>query len=110
MSKRNTVAKVGKRAVTFAGDDGGDPRPIKSAKPRHVASKGPSARGPPSDERLLTPKETAEFLRCSVSSLNKWRIYGGGPRFVRVESRVRYRFRDVIAYVDTRTCASTSAG
>ncbi len=102
MRKKNTAAKIGKRVVTFG--DGGDPRPVMSAKPRHVASKGPSV------DHLLTPEETAEFLRCSVSSLNKWRVYGGGPRFVRVESRVRYRFRDLIAYVDTKTCASTSSG
>jgi hypothetical protein len=108
MRKKNTVAKVGKQAVTFGDDDSG-PLPIKSAKPRHVASKGPSARGPPFVEHLLTPEETAEFLRCSVSSLNKRRVYGGGPRFVRVGARIRYRFRDLIAYVDAQTCVSTSA-
>ena len=108
MSKRNAITKIGKHVVSIGGD--GDPRPVTSAKPRHVASKGPSARGPPSDDRLLTPEETAEFLRCSVSSLNKRRVYGGGPRFVRVGARVRYRFRDLIAYVDAQTCVSTSAG
>jgi len=81
MRTKNTVAKIGKHVVSISDDS----------------------------SRLLTPEETAEFLRCSVSSLNKWRVYGRGPRFVRVESRVRYRFRDVINYVDTQTRVSTSA-
>jgi|SoiMetStandDraft_2_1073263.scaffolds.fasta_scaffold279825_2 predicted DNA-binding transcriptional regulator AlpA len=59
---------------------------------------------------LLTVAEVAELLRCSVSSLNKWRLSGDGPKFVYVGRRVRYRPADVTAYVVTQTRASTSEG
>ena len=62
--------------------------------------------GPPT---LLTVEETARLLRCSVSSLNKWRLIGRGPHFVYVGSRVRYRPADIAEYVDKQIRASTSA-
>ena len=58
---------------------------------------------------LLTVEETAGVLRCSVSSLNKWRLTGRGPPFVHVESRVRYRTSDLNTYIAGRTVTSTSA-
>ena len=48
-------------------------------------------------EQLLTVQEVAAQLRCSVSSLNKWRLTGNGPRFVYVGARVRYRAADTPA-------------
>jgi predicted DNA-binding transcriptional regulator AlpA len=59
-------------------------------------------------DRLLTVREVAEFLRCSKSSLDKWRLTGDGPRFVCVGSRVRYRASEVIAFIERQTRASTS--
>jgi hypothetical protein len=82
MPKKNTAAKISKHLVSIDGNGNG---------------------------RLLTPGEAAEFLRCSVSSLNKWRVSGRGPPFIKVGVLVRYRFGDVIAYVETQTRASTSA-
>lgn len=58
---------------------------------------------------LLTTPETAEVLRCSKSSLDKWRLKGLGPKFVRVGSRIRYRACDVEEFVSTQTRSSTSA-
>jgi excisionase family DNA binding protein len=84
MGKRNTVAKIGKRVVTFSNHD---QEPI---------------------DRLLTVDEVADLLRCSKSSLDKWRLIGRGPRFVRVGARVRYRPADVASYVAEQTRASTS--
>ena len=48
-------------------------------------------------------------LRCSVSSLNKWRLTGRGPPFVYVGHLVRYRPADLNAYIAARTVTSTSA-
>jgi predicted DNA-binding transcriptional regulator AlpA len=59
-------------------------------------------------EPLLTVRECVHLLRCSVSALNKWRVSGGGPRFVYVGSRVRYRPADIAAYIAEQTRASTS--
>jgi excisionase family DNA binding protein len=63
---------------------------------------------PENGKELLTVGEAAEYLRCSKSSLNKWRISGRGPRFVYVGALVRYRRADVLAYVATRVRSSTS--
>jgi predicted DNA-binding transcriptional regulator AlpA len=59
---------------------------------------------------FLTVQQVAALLQCSVSSLNKWRVFGGGPRFVRVGSRVRYRPSDIAAFVAEQTRSSTSEG
>jgi hypothetical protein len=47
-------------------------------------------------ERLITVKEAAEFLRCSVVSLNRWRGTGNGPPFVRVGRHVKSAIADAI--------------
>jgi hypothetical protein len=57
---------------------------------------------------LLTVEETAAFLRCSESALNKWRLSGRGPQFAYVGALVRYRRADVLAYVAARVRSSTS--
>ena len=110
MAKRNAVQKIGKHIVTFADDpQRGLPKRGPVAGDDTPKSfnflTGRPATGPP----LWTVQEVAAFLRCSVSSLNKWRLSGLGPRFVRVGSRVRYCPADVLAYVAQQTCASTSS-
>jgi hypothetical protein len=52
---------------------------------------------------LLITSEAADYLRCSASLLNKMRMAGLGPRFVRVGSRVRYRVSDLVEYVERET-------
>jgi excisionase family DNA binding protein len=59
-------------------------------------------------EPLVTVNEAAEILRCSRHSLNRWRLVGGGPRFVRVGRRVRYRRTDLAAFIAASTRISTS--
>src|SRR5215831_17018568 len=93
--KRNTVLKVRKHVVTFADDSVSqvveNPRPEQLRMPGSLGPRGPSALlGHGEVDPLLTVHETAALLRCSVHSLNKWRLTGSGPRFVRVGSRVRY--------------------
>ena len=61
----------------------------------------------PRDE-LLTVREAAAFLRLSASALNKARIRGDGPRFVRVLRCVRYRLSDLTSYVNEQTRCNTS--
>jgi Helix-turn-helix domain len=109
--KKNIVAKIGKQAVSFAGDGENSARRLITSKPRHAEpGAGASARGPPSGllDQLLTVQEVAALLRCSVSSLNKWRLTGIGPRFVYVGSRVRYRGADVATFIRECTRTSTS--
>ena len=60
---------------------------------------------------LLTPAAVADRLNLSTSTLAKWRVYGRGPSFIRLESAVRYpedALADWIASQPRR--ASTSDG
>lgn len=60
-------------------------------------------------DRLLNEKEAAEFLNYSVRALQNWRLRGGGPRYVKVSSRsVRYRRRDLLAWVEEHLRSNTS--
>jgi excisionase family DNA binding protein len=56
---------------------------------------------------LRTP-DAAEYLSVSKSFLEKCRVYGGGPRFVKLGSAVVYRKSDLDAWADERTRTSTS--
>jgi hypothetical protein len=69
-------------------------------------------RAPPLDPNtLLTVQELAAWWGCSVSALNKGRLTGIGPRYVKLlgGNAVRYRVSDCLAYIAARTVASTSA-
>lgn len=58
---------------------------------------------------LLSVREAAELLSVSTSWLNKARLTGGGPPFVRVTPRrVAYSRDDLERYVDARRASSTS--
>lgn len=60
-------------------------------------------------DSLINEIEAAAFLGYSVRALQNWRVRGGGPRFVKVSARsVRYRRRDLNAWVESRICANTS--
>ena len=60
-------------------------------------------------DRLLNEKEAAGFLGYSVRALQNWRLRGGGPRFVKVSSRsIRYRRRDLLAWIEEHLRSSTS--
>jgi hypothetical protein len=57
---------------------------------------------------LLTSREVATLLSVSVRSLERWRVAGIGPRFVRLNHAIRYRQQDLDAHVAARVVASTS--
>lgn len=52
----------------------------------------------------------AAARRCglSVSTLNKLRLTGGGPRFAKLGRAVRYRVADVDAWIEASLRNSTS--
>lgn len=50
--------------------------------------------------RLLTPRQTAAFMRISQATLLRWRSQGYGPPFLRLGDRlIRYDLRGVEAWV-----------
>jgi len=48
---------------------------------------------------MITPRELATELGVHVVTLCRWRREGYGPEFVRVGSGIRYRRRDVDAWL-----------
>lgn len=53
---------------------------------------------------LLTPAQTAEFLKISVSSLRHWRYSGKGPPVVQLApGTFRYPLSALLAYINSRT-------
>jgi len=60
-------------------------------------------------DRLVNERQAATFLGYTVRALQNWRLRGGGPRFVKVSSRsVRYRRRDLLAWIEERLRSNTS--
>lgn len=57
---------------------------------------------------LLTTAEAARYLGLATSTLNKWRVYGYGPAFVKLGRAVRYRKDDLDRYLEKSARRSTS--
>jgi predicted DNA-binding transcriptional regulator AlpA len=59
--------------------------------------------------RILRTPDAARYLGLAASTLEKLRLTGGGPRFIRVGSRaVGYAIGDLDAFIDSRRRNSTS--
>jgi excisionase family DNA binding protein len=54
----------------------------------------------PTDDRLLTARDVAQFLGIPMATLYSWRTRGIAPRAVRVGKHLRFRRADVDAWVD----------
>ena len=39
---------------------------------------------------LLTEKEVAMLLKLSIKTIQRYRLYGGGPEFIKINKNVRY--------------------
>ncbi|WP_245334268.1 helix-turn-helix domain-containing protein [Bradyrhizobium guangdongense] len=50
--------------------------------------------------------QAADFLRVSIRTLQAWRCRGAGPAFVRVGRSIRYRRRDLLAWIELNTVTS----
>ncbi|MDC7694822.1 helix-turn-helix domain-containing protein [Asticcacaulis sp. DXS10W] len=57
---------------------------------------------------LLNTVQAASRLNLSPSTLNKARLTGDGPRFVKLGTAVRYRPEDLDAWVSGQVRKSTS--
>jgi hypothetical protein len=54
-------------------------------------------------ESLLMEVQAAKLLNLSPRTLQNWRITGSGPLYIRVGRAIRYRRRDLIAWIDANT-------
>ena len=58
---------------------------------------------------LLCEKEVAKLLGQSIKTLQKWRVQGEGPPFIRMSPRaIRYRRGDIDAWINRNVHNSTS--
>jgi predicted DNA-binding transcriptional regulator AlpA len=70
-------------------------------------------RGPPPTQpmqpRVLRTPDAARYLGLTASTLEKMRLVGGGPRFVRLGTRaVGYAIADLDAFIEVGRRTSTS--
>jgi predicted DNA-binding transcriptional regulator AlpA len=77
-------------------------RELPQARENRSTAKAPAL------ERLLTVKEAADFLRVSLSWLNKARVRGDGPPFIRVGRSIRYSQPALLQWTKGRQRLSTS--
>ena len=61
-----------------------------------------------SSKERLNNREAAEYLGLKAATLNKWRVYGDGPPFLKVGRLIQYRRSDLDAYLSGRLMRSTS--
>jgi hypothetical protein len=64
--------------------------------------------GLPLRDYLLTPRETTQYLRCSERKLERHRLVGDGPPFVKFGGTVRYPLSELEKWLAERTQRSTS--
>ena len=60
------------------------------------------------DGPFLTTKEAARFLKLKPNTLEKMRVYGGGPIYRKHGRHVRYHIDDLTAWSDLRKKDVTS--
>jgi predicted site-specific integrase-resolvase len=49
---------------------------------------------------LITPTEAAAYLHVAASTLARWRMYGSGPRYLKLGGRVFYRPSDLNRFIE----------
>ena len=60
------------------------------------------------DNQLLAVEEAAQRIGLSVSTLNKLRVLGGGPIFLKLGRRVAYDVADLNVWLASKRRRSTS--
>jgi excisionase family DNA binding protein len=63
---------------------------------------------PPADRKYLTTKEAADRVRLSESALEKKRVNGSGPVFVKLGKAVRYELSALDEWVAAGRHKSTA--
>ncbi len=61
-------------------------------------------------EELLTEHDVARITGLSVASVRRWRLIRQGPRFLKLNSAVRYRTEDLMAWLESRPTGGLQAG
>jgi predicted DNA-binding transcriptional regulator AlpA len=62
----------------------------------------------PSEYRKLRTADAATYCGLSASTLNKLRVFGGGPKYLKLGRTVCYDVLDLDSWLTTKRRASTS--
>ena len=57
---------------------------------------------------IMNTIQAAEYLGLSKPTLERYRTFGGGPRYAKIGAAVRYRKADLDTWVESRLVRSTS--
>jgi excisionase family DNA binding protein len=57
---------------------------------------------------ILNTTEAAGYVRLGKATLERFRLTGEGPSFIRLGGAVRYRLSDLDAWMESRVARSTS--
>lgn len=55
------------------------------------------------DDALLNEVQAAAFLNLSIRTLQAWRLKSVGPKIVQAGRAIRYRRKDLIAWIEANT-------
>ena len=57
----------------------------------------------PAEEERLATDEAARIIRVGPRTLEKWRLFGKGPRYEKVGTKlVRYRYGDLLTWLEAQ--------
>lgn len=59
---------------------------------------------------ILNTREAADYVRLGKPTMERFRISGEGPVFVKLGGAVRYRKTDLDSWIEARRVRSTSDG
>ncbi len=62
----------------------------------------------PNRPPLMTVQQAALYVSLSASTLNKLRVFGGGPAYLKVTRRIRYDQADLDLWLGSKRKRSTS--
>jgi predicted DNA-binding transcriptional regulator AlpA len=62
----------------------------------------------PAKEQLMNEFGVAQMLNMSVRSVRRWRLFGQGPRYLKIGASVRYRPEDVRAWLESQPTGGTN--
>ena len=60
-------------------------------------------------DKLLRVQQAADILGLSAGTLNKWRVTGGGPEFIKLGRNILYRRETLEAFILSKSRPHTSA-
>ena len=60
-------------------------------------------------DEILSINEVAAMLKCSPTTLYRWRKEGTGPKYFNLRGDIRYKLSEINAYIDQQTVVTKEA-